>query len=171
MSSANRRKRSACWARTVGLTTMLKQKSLQSQCLLVAAESQTAAASWPCGQQWIQAEARSFHGIKVWKDNKSHLFLHERKSCNGRYRHYSHPSLVSAYCSKDIREMSSMSHDRECQACWAAIGCIISLLLAPIWTPGEELCHSQFSQGSCGSVPLWALQHSPPWLEHYEDPF
>lgn len=106
--------------------------------------------SWPCGEQWIQAEAGSFHGIKVWKDKESHSFLHERRSCNGRYRYFSHPSLVLAYCSKDIREMSSMSHERECQACWAAIGCIISFLLAPIWMPGEELCRSQFSQGSCG---------------------
>lgn len=143
MSCENRRECSAYWAHTMGLTTVLKQKSLQSQPLLVVAESWT-----PCGEQWISAEAWSFRGIKIWKDNESHSVLHEKKSYSGRYRYFSHPSLMLAYCSKDIGEMSSMSHGSKCQAWWGGIGCIICLLLAPIWMPGEELCHPSFPRGT-----------------------
>lgn len=44
--------------------------------------------------------------------------------------------------------MSSMSHESECQACWAGMGCTICLLLAPIWMPGEGLCLPSFPRGA-----------------------
>lgn len=159
VSGGNRRECSAYWAHPMGLTPMLEQKSLQSQCLWVPA---TAAADLRVSNEYELKQ-----GYKGLEGRWESFFGAWGKKLQWEVQIVLSASLFASILLQG--QQSSMSHDRECQACWAGAGCIICLLLASIWMPGEELWYSLLSQGNCGPAPLWAAQQRPPWLEHYED--
>lgn len=119
--------------------------------------------SWPYGEQQVYTEVQFSHCIKTWKDNMSYYFFLScmRKKVTIIVQVLLAYFFALAYCSKDIREMGSMSHDIKCQACCGGIGCIICFLLAPIRMHGEEPCCYLFSQENCRSVTVWAERCSP----------